>query len=73
MRSLFAVATLGACLALCGSSSADEKVPQPGQPARKIEVSADIVIARGSNAGKGIDPKLAKYKRAEEPAILFLR
>lgn len=67
MKSLFAVATLGACLALCGPSTADEKVPQPGQPARKIEVSADIVIARGSNAGKGIDPKLAKYKELKSP------
>lgn len=55
---------------LAGPSALAQDGPAPtqgGGKTEKIEASAEIVIAHGSNGGKGIDPKLARYKELKNP------
>ncbi len=64
--------TIAAAFALAsapawGISPALAEPGQPGQsrPAQAAQdtANADIIIAHGTNSGKGIDPKLAPYKK----------
>jgi hypothetical protein len=51
---------------------AEPGAPEQARPAQAAEESAnaDIIIAHGTNTGKGIDPKLAPYKRnLEKPPL----
>ena len=70
MRALTVAATLAGCVGLTAFAQAEDKVSNRTQNADKapnVEASAEIVIAHGRNSGKGIDPKLSRYKELKNP------
>jgi hypothetical protein len=70
MKAWMLAATLATSVGFTVGARADESATertQAGDKASKAEATAEIVVAHGSNSGKGIDPKLARHKELKSP------
>ena len=71
MKAWMLAATLATSVGFTVGARADESATertQAGDKASKAEATAEIMVAHGSNSGKGIDPKLARH---EGRAVVF--
>jgi hypothetical protein len=61
------VAVAATSLSLPALAEHGQPAPRPAQAREKADANAEVIVAHGSNSGKGIDPKLANYKELKNP------